>query len=91
MTTRTLGRNMLLAGLAIQLGVMACFIAFSLHLFFLSSHRLWAQPSWRPVFCALFGSMAALLARNIFRVCEYAGGCALVAAHAPPTAAVVHP
>ena len=73
-STQKLGRDMLLAGLCLQLAVMVCFIAFTLNLYFGRKYQLWRQASWRPCFCALFATMFLLLVRNVYRVREYATG-----------------
>lgn len=77
-TLHTVGSNIFLAGLVLQLASFALFtvmvIIFIYRVWRYDRHGIWAQPGWKSLYAALGWTCVMFLIRSVFRTVELSEG-----------------
>lgn len=73
-SSRNLGRNLLLVGLAIQLLFFTTFLFITVYIHRCKAYGLQSNKQFRPVFIGLYSTILLMYVRNVFRFIEFTQG-----------------
>ena len=73
-SSRTLGRNLLLVGLAIQMAFFTIFLGITVYIHRCKAYNLKGNKLFRPIFIGLYSTIVLMYVRNVFRFIEFTQG-----------------
>ena len=73
-SSRTLGKNLLLVGLAIQMFFFTIFLCITVYIHRCRAYNLMGNEQFRPIFIGLYSTIGLMYVRNVFRFIEFTQG-----------------